>query len=295
MFVRASRSSITRRLFSTTKTRTAQSPEEILESGFKQMQSENYKKSDDKLQPLINAGKQLGIPAADIKALYSETNVGDVPFDEMPAEQRGIEARQEIEALKAPSLDQPFKYDELPPLGHLQLHEHRVQREYTRIAAYDLPQLSKYIKEYVPPAKKNVLKFKYVSYLGEDHKAERKVVVTFKTENLKLNKKELHKLRLLAGVRYNPGTDEVKISCARFPDQAQNKRFLGQVVQDLLKNSKDLKDDFGDVPLDFRHIEPKLRRNKSIYPQHEFPKEWERPEDAPKKPQDLVSRITNEL
>jgi small subunit ribosomal protein S35 len=130
--------------------------------------------------------------------------------------------------------------------------------------------------------------------LGEKHPGENRVVGTFKTADLDLTDAQRHKLRVLARNRYNPTTDEVKIGTSRFTEQAQNKRYIGEVIRDLIKASKEGEDTFSDIPLDTRHIEPKTRRNKSIYPQYEFPKEWERPQDAPRPKQDLLSRITEE-
>ena len=70
----------------------------------------------------------------------------------------------------------------------------------------------------------------------------------------------------LAGVRYNPDTDIVKMSCEQFDTQAQNKRFLGETISKLLAEAKDKKDTFADVPFDFRHHKPKVF--------HKFPEAW---------------------
>jgi small subunit ribosomal protein S35 len=56
------------------------------------------------------------------------------------------------------------------------------------------------------------------------------------------------------------------MSCEQFDTQAQNKRFLGETIASLIKEAKDMKDKFEDVPFDFRHHKPKKR--------FEFPKEW---------------------
>lgn len=53
-----------------------------------------------------------------------------------------------------------------------------------------------------------------------------------------LSKVQANKLRKLAGVRYNPEKDVVKMSCEMFETQAQNKRYLGDVVDTLLKEAK---------------------------------------------------------
>lgn len=286
---------LAKRAFSTGRLlRSEQSPEEILEKGFKQMESTKYKKSEEQLQPMLDAAKKLGVSQEEVKKLYADVQVGAIPYEKMSLEQKQQVDQAEVEALAPPTLDEPYKFDDLPPLGHLLLHEHRVQREYNRIAAYQLPQLTQFVEPYKPREKNEVLRFKYTTYMGEDHPADKKVTVSFNTKDLDLSEAEKHKLRVLAGTRYNQGTDEVRISADRFSEQAQNKRFLGEIVQNLINNAKDQSDSMADVPVDTRHVEPKLRRNKPIYPQHQFPKEWERPQDAPKPKNDLFSTIARQ-
>ena len=76
----------------------------------------------------------------------------------------------------------------------------------------------------------------------------------------------MNKLIKLAGPRYNPSTEIVKMSCEKFDTQAQNKRFLGETIQSLTLAAKDSTDTFEDVPFDFRHHKPKKF--------FAFPKEW---------------------
>ena len=110
-------------------------------------------------------------------------------------------------------------------------------------------------------------RFRYTSYLGESHPATNKVVVEFCASDMpNLSDVQKSKLIKLAGPRYNPETDIIKMSCELYDTQAQNKRFLGDTISKLLAEARDLKDDFADVPFDFRHHKPKKR--------YEFPKEW---------------------
>jgi small subunit ribosomal protein S35 len=96
------------------------------------------------------------------------------------------------------------------------------------------------------------------------------VVVEFSpsdlTQSHSLTAAQVSKLIKLAGPRYNPSSNIVKLSCEQFDTQSQNKRFLGETISSLIKEAKDGKDMFDDVPFDFRHHTPKKR--------HEFPKEW---------------------
>lgn len=75
--------------------------------------------------------------------------------------------------------------------------------------------------------------------MGEEHPADRKVVVEFSPKDLKdLNEAQQLKLMKLAGPRYNPGKGLIKMSCDRFEHQAQNKRYLGDLVQKMITAAK---------------------------------------------------------
>ena len=75
--------------------------------------------------------------------------------------------------------------------------------------------------------------------MGETHPAEKKVVMEFCIGDMpNLTKIQRDKLKKLAGVRYNPETDIVKMSCEMYESQAQNKRYLGDRVDELVKEAK---------------------------------------------------------
>lgn len=306
------------------------SPEQVLQIGFQRMtEIPNYRKSEAELMPLLSAARKLGIPEQDIRNIYERTSIekgrqqpsknisssgngsGAAEFEEPTnavAHAHGAdsgyvpgsieESKYLLSAInnKLPMSDahRPFQYDDIPALGHLNLRGHRVQREYNRVAAYELPQLSQYATPYQPPSKTQVLRFRYTSYMGEDHPAESKVVVTFKTKDLpNLDDKQCHKLRVLAGTRYDFETDEIRISSQAYPEAAQNVRYLGEIIRDLLAEAKDLsKESFEDIPLNTNHIQARKRRNKSIYPsQFTFPEEWKRPQDAPQPKTDAFTQL----
>lgn len=102
--------------------------------------------------------------------------------------------------------------------------------------------------------------------MGEQHPASRKVVVEFCPADLQLSATQTNKLIKLLGSRYNPSTQIARMSAESFETQAQNKRYLGDTVQTLIKEAKDPKDTFEDVPFDFRHHKPKAKLR--------FPEEW---------------------
>lgn len=103
--------------------------------------------------------------------------------------------------------------------------------------------------------------------MGETHPAAKKIVLEFCTRDLPgLTEAQRIKFIKLAGSRYNPETDIVKMSCEMFETQAQNKRYLGDLVDTLMTEAQDDTDMFEDVPLDFRHHKYK--------PKLEFPDTW---------------------
>jgi small subunit ribosomal protein S35 len=94
-------------------------------------------------------------------------------------------------------------------------------------------------KPFVPPTQKEVLRFRYTTYMGEEHPAEKKVVVEFCPADMPdLTEIQRLKLKKLVGVRYNPETDIVKMSCEMFETQPQNKRYLGDLVDTLLREAR---------------------------------------------------------
>ena len=122
-------------------------------------------------------------------------------------------------------------------------------------------------KPFTPPPLDHPLRFRYTTYMGETHPGSKKIVVEFCTRDLRdLTEPQRIKLIKLLGPRYNPDTDIVKMSSEMFETPAQNKRYLGDLVDTLIEEAKDETDTFEDVPLDFRHHKSK--------PKPQFPEGW---------------------
>ncbi|KAH8785471.1 mitochondrial ribosomal protein [Diaporthe sp. PMI_573] len=159
-----------------------------------------------------------------------------------------------------------FDENDMTDIAHAKLEEHREQRAYARLAIWEMPLLSQFAKPFELPTKDQPLRFRYTSYMGEYHPAEKKVVVEFSPEDFGFTEVQKMKLRKLAGPRYNPEKETIKMSCESFEHQAQNKRYLAELVEKLLTEAKDPKDTFEDIPLDLRHHTFKVKPK--------FPKEW---------------------
>lgn len=74
--------------------------------------------------------------------------------------------------------------------------------------------------------------------MGEFHPAEKKVVVEFSPADFGLSHIQQEKLKKLAGSRYNPEKETIKMSCESFEHQAQNKRYLAELVEKLIVDAK---------------------------------------------------------
>lgn len=231
--------------------------------------------------------------ASDV-ALAAHEFSEESPHVEMniPRIKPGLMAMGEVEEQDSGE-DEEFEGDDITSLGHGELEQHREMREYARIAAWEMPLLSsthttlcpsvlnrlhtillaemhwvaELAKPFSPPTLDEPLRFRYTTYMGETHPAQKKIVLEFCTRDLpSLSEAQRIKLVKLVGPRYNPETDIVKMSSEMFETQAQNKRYLGDLVDTLVAEAKDETDTFEDVPLDFRHYKFKSKP--------EFPEGW---------------------
>ncbi|KAF2238158.1 hypothetical protein EV356DRAFT_417195, partial [Viridothelium virens] len=174
-----------------------------------------------------------------------------------------------------------FEGDDLTATGHAELDAHRELREFARIAAWEMPLLSKLARPFSPPTKQQPLRFRYTTHLHETHPSSPKVVVEFCPTDLpSLTTTQTSKLIKLVGSRYNPATQIVKMSCDRHTDSRANKAELLSMLDALLKEVKEGKDNFEDVPFDFRHADTKRTRRRGEW--LVFPEEWKMTEERRK-------------
>lgn len=236
-----------------------------------------YKQSPEELEALLSTSQDSGVSPTNIRKLYYNGEQGAIDIS-------GGKMKESYDAL-------PFQYDELPSPAQDLVEQHREQRFYNRLAAYELPLLARFRQEYEKvPEKTHPVSYRFTTYIGEEHPNSRKVVLQVKSKNLGLDSKQLHKFQILAKTRYDHVTDIFKMSSDKFPESFQNAHYLNNVFQKLVAEAKDVeKEDFCDIPLDTRHITAKnLRKKKHNY---QFPDEWKRPQDAPKETLNIVKEI----
>lgn len=118
-------------------------------------------------------------------------------------------------------------------------------------------------KEYKPPLKESILRFRSHHYQGEPHPSTRKSVVTLNVKDL-YDSGRLHdtiaarrKLLLLAGVRWDPmgeeiytentedlerqaleeGLGRIRISCERYPEERMNLKWCSDTIDKLIEEA----------------------------------------------------------
>ncbi|KAI1179259.1 mitochondrial ribosomal subunit protein-domain-containing protein [Nemania sp. FL0916] len=223
---------------------------------------EEYRKDPDLQQlegTVERAIERAGASAADVvREPWTRSNQLYFDDDETDPDLKGI--------ADEPNDENPGSGDMMFSMAHAKLEEFREYREYARIAAWQMPLLSKLATRFEAPTAQEPLRFRYTSYMGEFHPAESKVVVEFSPQDLPLEEAQMVKLRKLLGPRWNPETDIAKMSCELYEHPAQNKRHLADLVNKLVVQAKDPTDMFEDIPLDTRHHTFKVKPR--------FPKEW---------------------
>ncbi|KAI9368775.1 mitochondrial ribosomal subunit protein-domain-containing protein [Aspergillus egyptiacus] len=191
-------------------------------------------------------------------------------FDEgrLKRNQIGFWADTEVDEFALVQDQDEVEDDEITSMAHAEVELHREIREYARIAAWDMPFLSKLAQPFQLPPETHILRFRYTTYMGESHPAENKVVVELSSRDLVpkyLTEAQRQTFLKLVGPRYNPDKDLVRMSSEKFSTRAQNKRYLGDLIGSLLKEAKE-GDPFTDIPLDLRHHKPKTKLR--------FPESW---------------------
>ncbi|KAI6356709.1 hypothetical protein MCOR25_007881 [Pyricularia grisea] len=232
-----------------------------------------FEKAGTKSQKAVTSEKANALADSQLASLSSASNAADRIPKKYKTGQHEFwnEGEDDPDYISEEVLDEEFNEDDILSGAHGKLEEHREMREYARLAIYDMPLLSNFAKPFEPPTRATPLRWRYTSYMGEFHPAEKKVVVEFCPEDFGLTEVQVSKLKKLAGPRYNPEKGTIKMSCENFEHAAQNKRYLGDLAMKLIAEAKDPKDTFEDIPLDTRH--------HTIKAKPKFPREWRMTED----------------
>ncbi|ODQ68478.1 hypothetical protein NADFUDRAFT_81431 [Nadsonia fulvescens var. elongata DSM 6958] len=235
----------------------------------------SWSKNDDELDALLSVCVEKNIRKDHMRIFYLQGR--EALNKVLPKDERLNEGWDFIKIEPALSM----AYQELPTPAHQQIDYHRDVREYNRIAAYEFPQLAKYVSEYrgrkdPVDGTTKALRFKYSTFMGEkNHDGNNKVIVEFKVADIEgLNEIQSHKLKLLAGVRYDYRNDQVKIAGTMFSKPAQNKKYVSDVIDKLIAEAKVDAEKFVSVPLDKRHIMRKEAKQHKSWKNQEFPQEW---------------------
>jgi small subunit ribosomal protein S35 len=234
----------------------------------------NYEKSETELKSILSCASN----PLEAQTLYNIYNSTEADIYKADSETDYDNYVTEGEYMEDPL--EPYGFDEYPSGAQDIVRDFRDLLEFNRKAAFELPQLVKFRKEYKPISKlNNPVTYKFTKFIGESHPGERKVVLSLKLSDLNfLNNFEKHKFKLISGSRYDHKTDIFLISSDRYLEPAQNASFLSDVLDDLIKESKSNPEEFSNLPLDKRHTFAKYnksqRKNHTI---HKFPKEWEKP------------------
>lgn len=140
--------------------------------------------------------------------------------------------------------------------------------------------------------------------MGESHPAQSKVVLEVCPDDLivplpnntpaTLTSAQKFTLLKLAGPRYNPHTNVIKMSCEKYPNAAQNKRYLSDVLDKLIETAK-TGDSFADVPLDLRHGKKLKPRDKRVFPESWLVNEQRQKQLAADRAQRYLPQVEGDL
>lgn len=266
-------------------------------------------------QPLyLNPHQWKGLPSDKIFELHNQRKEALGEYYNPTNEERELilSSLPDLMTRKGDSLDYVFELDNfkerymnntpvaqrgLPPkLSNVEVvargdtpHQKRKNEQITRISAYELPLLANFRQTYQPPPKENVLKFKYFTDFSEESTPKnRAVLLTVHIKDLNLTPAQEKKFKLLSGNKFDHNTNVFHFNSKLLPEATQNARRAAEVFSALLAETKNLADDFADIPVDTRHSKPRK-------PKAEFPKEWARPQDAPVAKFNIVNTIIEDV
>lgn len=100
-------------------------------------------------------------------------------------------------------------------------------------------------RPYNPPSSKQVVNVQTLYHPADpNHAASKKAVITVTANAIQTGTGRLdealarRKFRILAGSRFDPRTDSVKISCDRFPTLSMNQKWCSDALDRLIKEAE---------------------------------------------------------
>lgn len=95
-----------------------------------------------------------------------------------------------------------------------------------------------FAQTYTPPKESAILRLRTIDYPAEDHPLQHKVVLQVSPSKLGLTPTQLHKFLLLAGPRYDPAREELKISSERYQNRTLNLKWASDALDRLIAEAK---------------------------------------------------------
>lgn len=236
---------------------------------------ENYNPNDEERRAILSTFKSLGNVRPSLDYVYEIDNFKEKYMNNTPVNLRGLPPKRSnvnvVDSGQTP-------------------HDLRRRDHLNRVSAFEMPLLAKLRQPYKPKTNKETpIKLTYHSdFSNESNSSNRKVTLSVFINDLDLNEKQQRKFMILSGNKFNHNTKTLKFSVDENPEPTQNARIIVSRFNRLLKESKDLTDDFSDIPIDTRHTKP-------VKKQVEFPDEWKRPQDAPVVQHNIIRRLVDHV
>lgn len=221
--------------------------------------------NDDELKNLQRIAPDIGFDVDYLTKLYQNgvlsqalsEIIGDACFDERSYNQRFSDF-----ALK--------EFDTI-----------REDRHYFRIKAHELPLLvEKRVKYEHRDVKDYPVEFEFENALNDDLAQYKNGSCTMRAtvKHMDLPEDLKHVVRLLAGNRYNPKTDEIHMKSKIFDSAIQNASFLKSKLQKLIAVAKENIAELKDLPIDTRHVfknsSSSSKNSAQVSLSNNFPKKW---------------------
>lgn len=236
---------------------------------------ENYNPNDEERRAILSTFQSLGKVRPSLDYVYEIDNFKEKYMNNTPVNLRGL----------------PPKRSNVNVVSNGQTpHDLRRRDHLNRVSAFEMPLLAKLRQPYAPKSNAETpINLSYHSDFSNDaNSSNRKVTLSVNLCDLQLNDSQQRKFMILSGNKFNHNTKKLKFSVDENPEPTQNARIIMERFSRLLKESKDLTDDFSDIPIDTRHSKPPKATVK-------FPNEWKKPQDAPIVQHNIVRRLVDHV